>query len=70
MKIELLFCKRSNGFDCLDTLIIGKFRTKKAAYQYVKANRKFFCEGFFALDIYNDYSYRSEPVRAQDILNV
>lgn len=70
MKIELLFCKRSNGFDCLDTLIVGKFRTKKAAYQYVKSNRKFFGEGFFALEIYDNYSYRSEPVRAQDILNV
>lgn len=70
MKIELLFCKRSNGFDCLDTLIVGKFRTKKAAYQFVKSNRKFFSEGFFALDIYDNYSYRSEPVRAQDILNV
>ena len=32
MKIELVFCKRSKGFDCLETLIIGKFRTKKAAY--------------------------------------
>lgn len=70
MKIELLFCKRSNGFDCLDTLIIGKFRTKKAAYQYVKSNRKFFSEGFFAIDIYSNYSYKSEPVRTQDILNV
>ena len=70
MKIELVFCKRSKGFDCLETLIIGKFRTKKAAYQYVKTNRKFFCEGFFAIDIYKNYSYYSEPVRAQDILNV
>lgn len=70
MKIELVFCKRVNGFDCLETLFIGKFRTKKAAYQYVKANRKFFCEGFFSLDIYKNYSWYSEPVRAQDILNV
>lgn len=70
MKIELLFCQRTNGFDCLDTLTIGKFRTKKAAYQYVKANRKFFGKGFFALDIYDNYSCRSEPVRFQDILNV
>ena len=70
MKIELLFSKHVNGFDCLETLSIGKFRTKKAAYQYVKANRKFFGEGFFSLEIYKNYSYYSEPVRAQDILNV
>lgn len=70
MKIELVFCKRSNGFDCLEILTIGKFRTKKAAYQYVKSNRKFFSDGFFSLEIYKNYSYYTEPVRAQDILNV
>lgn len=70
MKIELVFSKHTNGFDCLETLTIGKFRTKKAAYQYVKSNRKFFGEGFFSLEIYNNYTYYSEPVRAQDILNV
>ncbi len=70
MKIELVFCKRTNGFDCLEVLHIGKFRTKKAAYHYVKANRKFFGEGFFSLDIYKDYSWYTEPVRAQHILNV
>lgn len=70
MKIELIFCKHSNGFDCLETLTIGKFRTKKAAYQYVKANRKFFGEGYFALDIYKNYSYYTEQVCVQDVLNV
>lgn len=70
MKIELLFCKRTKGFDILETLPVGKFRSKKAAYQYVKSNRKFFGEGFFALDIYKNYCYHSEPVRDKDILNV
>lgn len=60
MKIKLLFCKRLKG--------IGTFRTKKAAYRYVKSNRKFFGEGFFVLEIYKDCSCYSEPVRAQDIL--
>lgn len=69
MKIELFFCKRSNGFD-VSELLVGKFRTKKAAYQYVKANRKFYCDGFFMLCITTKSDYRFETVRAQDILNV
>lgn len=70
MKIELVFCQHTDGFDCLETLSVGKFRTKKAAYQYVKSNRKFFGKGYFVLEIYKNYSYYTEQVRAQDILNV
>ncbi len=70
MKIELLFCKHSNGFDCDETFVIGKFRTKKAAYLYIKANRSCFCEGYFTLSILKNNTYYSEQVLAQDILNV
>lgn len=69
MKIELLFTKRSNGFN-YGCITIGKFLTKKSAYQYVKANRKFYCEGYFTLCITKNNDYTFEVVRAQDILNV
>lgn len=69
MKIELLFCKHANGFDS-DELFVGKFPTKKAAYQYVKASRKFYCSGSFMLCITKKNDYYFEPVRPQDILNV
>lgn len=69
MNIELLFTKRSNGFND-GCIIVGKFRTKKSAYQYVKDNRKSYCEGYFTLCIkkYNDYTF--EVVRGQDLLNL
>lgn len=69
MKIELVFTKRTNGFDD-GQMIVGKFTTKKAAYAYVKCYRKFFCSGFFGLFINKSGLYYYEPVRAQDILNV
>lgn len=69
MKIELYFVKRHQGFDC-ESLLLGKFSTKKSAYQYVKSNRKFFCEGYFTLCIYKKYDYYFENVRPQDILNL
>ncbi len=69
MKIELIFTKRSNGFDD-EQLLIGKFSTKKSAYQYIKANRKFFCDGYFSLCITKKYDYYFESVNAQDILKV
>lgn len=70
MKIELIFCKHSNGFDCDEQLIVGKFSTKKAAYLYVKSNRKFYCDGYFMLCITKNNDYYFESVLAQDILKV
>lgn len=69
MNIELVF---TSHIDCFDggTIVLGKFRTKKAAYQYVKANRKSYGKGYFDLYIYKKYDFKVEPVRAQDILNV
>lgn len=69
MKIELVFVKRSNGFDD-GSLIVGKFPTKKAAYHYVKDNRRYYSEGYFQLFITKKYSEYYEDVKAQDILNV
>ena len=69
MKIELYFTKRSNGFDD-GSLWIGKFSTKKSAYHYVKANRGFYCDGYFSLCITKNNDYYFETVKAQDILNV
>ena len=69
MKIELVFVKRSNGFDD-GNLIVGKFPTKKAAYHYVKDNRRFFSDGYFTLFITKKYSEYYEDVRAQDLLNL
>lgn len=69
MKIELVFVKRSNGFED-GNLIVGKFPTKKAAYNYVKLYRKFYSEGYFTLFITKKDSEYYEDVRAQDILNL
>lgn len=69
MKIELVFVKRSNGFDD-GSLIVGKFPTKKSAYHYVKENRRFYCDGYFTLFITKKYSEYYEDVRAQDLLNL
>ena len=69
MKIELVFVKRSNGFED-GTLIVGKFPTKKAAYHYVKDNRRFFADGYFTLFITKRYSEYYEDVRAEDLLNL
>lgn len=69
MKIDLLFTKYTNGLSD-GTIILGTFRTKKAAYQYVKENRKFFVKGYFDLFIDKKYVQYTEPVREQDILNV
>lgn len=69
MKIYLLFTKRSNGFDD-GTLQIGKFPTKKAAYHYVNAFRKFYSDGYFSLAIEKNSRYYHEDVRSQDILNL
>lgn len=70
MKIELVFTpyQEDGLLGCFITL--GKFRTKKAAYQYVKANRKLYGKGVFDLHIDKKYVFKIEPVRAQDILNV
>lgn len=69
MKIELVFVKRSNGFDD-GSLIVGKFPTKKSAYHYVKENRRFYSDGYFTLFITKKYSEYYEDVRAQDLLNI
>lgn len=69
MKIELVFVKRSNGFDD-GTLIVGKFPTKKAAYYYVKDNRRYYSEGYFELFITKKYSEYYEHVKPEDILNL
>lgn len=69
MKIELVFTKRSNGYDD-GTLIVGKFPTKKSAYHYVKENRKYYSDGYFSLFISKKYSEYYEVVCAQDLLNL
>lgn len=70
MKIELVFTPcQEDGFTG-GTISLGKFRTKKAAYQYVKSNRHCFVKGYFDLYIDKKYDFKCEPVRAQDILNV
>lgn len=69
MTIELIFVKRTNGFED-GRLIVGKFPTKKSAYHYVKDNRRYFSDGHFELFITKKYSEYYEDVRAQDILNL
>ena len=69
MKIYLVFTKRTNGFDD-GQLQIGKFPTKKAAYHYVKAFRKFYADGYFGLYIEKNKNYYYEDIIAQDILNL
>ena len=70
MKIELLFTPYQEDGSLGVTTVIGKYRTKKASYQYVKANRKSFGKGYFDLFIDKKYDSYTEQVRAQDILNV
>lgn len=70
MKIELIFSKRSKGFDLDETLSLGFFRTYKSAYQYVKSNRKFFCDGYFTLCIHKNNDYFFQTVLAKDLLSV
>lgn len=70
MKIELVFTPYQHDGLLGGTVTLGKFRTKKAAYQYVKANRNSFGKGYFDLYIDKKYDFYAEPVRAQDILKV
>lgn len=70
MKIELVFTPYQEDGFIGGTIVLGKFRTKKAAYQFVKANRKSYGKGYFDLYIDKKYDFKVEPVRAQDILNV
>ena len=70
MKIELVFTPIQHDGLLGGTTVVGKFRTKKAAYQYVKANRNSFGKGYFDLYIDKKYNFKCEPVTAQDILNV
>lgn len=70
MKIELVFTPCLHNGLLGGTVTLGKFRTKKAAYQFVKSNRNSYGKGYFDLYIDKKYDFYSEPVRAQDILNV